>query len=104
MTRPSTGVRSGKDDRSAESVGSAQHARSSKAANPAQNVRAATVGRASTPPPPPPRSRRAAGFPVAEDALPPEDVVKGKYRLTFVRSAAQLRAVQRLRFEVFNLE
>jgi len=104
LTRPGTGVRSGKDDRSTESVGSAQHARSSKAAGPTRNARAATDGRASTPPPPPPRSRRAAGFPVAEDALPPEDVVKGKYRLTFVRSAAQLRAVQRLRFEVFNLE
>ena len=61
-------------------------------------------GRVAAAPSAPPRSRRAAGFPVAEDALPPEDLTMGKYRLTFVRSAAQLRSVQRLRFEVFNLE
>lgn len=48
--------------------------------------------------------RRAAAFPVAEEVLPPDDLVKGRYRLTFVRRAEQLRSVQRLRFEVFNLE
>lgn len=51
-----------------------------------------------------PAGRRAAAFPVAEEALPPDDLVQGKYRLTFVRRAEQLRAVQRLRFKVFNLE
>lgn len=48
--------------------------------------------------------RRAAAFPVAEEVLPPDDLLKGRYRLTFVRRAEQLRSVQRLRFEVFNLE
>ena len=52
----------------------------------------------------PQTGRRAAAFPVAEEVLPPEDIVKGRYRLTFVRRTEQLRAVQRLRFKVFNLE
>ena len=52
----------------------------------------------------PPASRRAAAFPVAEEVLPPDDIVKGQYRLTFVRRTEQLRAVQKLRFQVFNLE
>ena len=50
------------------------------------------------------RSRRAASYPVAEASLPADDLTSGKYRLTFARSTEQLRAVQRLRFEVFNLE
>ena len=54
--------------------------------------------------PQPPRVRRAASYPVAEDILPAEDLTSGRYRLTFARSMEQLRAVQRLRFEVFNLE
>ena len=53
---------------------------------------------------PPLRVRRAAGFPIAEESLPPDDVLSGGYRLTFVRSREQLAALQRLRFEVFNLE
>ncbi len=52
----------------------------------------------------PPAGRRAAAFPVAEEVLPPDDIVKGRYRLTFVRRTEQLRAVQSLRFRVFNLE
>lgn len=50
------------------------------------------------------RGKRAAGYPVSEEALPPDDIKSGTYRLTFARSMAQVRALQRLRFEVFNLE
>ncbi len=50
------------------------------------------------------RGRRAAGYPVAPDTLPPDDLTSGKYRLTFARSIEQLHTLQRLRFEVFNLE
>ncbi|NNF26276.1 MAG: GNAT family N-acetyltransferase [Gemmatimonadetes bacterium] len=52
----------------------------------------------------PPRSRRAASYPVAEDILPSEALRSGRYVLSFARSLDELRAVQRLRFEVFNLE
>lgn len=50
------------------------------------------------------RGRRAASYPVSEEALPPGDIKSGAYRLTFARSMEQVRALQRLRFEVFNLE
>ncbi len=40
----------------------------------------------------------------AAPGLPLEDIVAGPYRLTFARSREQLEALQRLRFEVFNLE
>lgn len=50
------------------------------------------------------RRRRAAAYPVSEEALPREDLTSGAYRLTFARSLEQVQAVQRLRFEVFNLE
>ncbi len=36
--------------------------------------------------------------------LPPLDAVVGKYRLRFARTGADLEAVQRLRYRVFNLE
>lgn len=45
-----------------------------------------------------------AGFPIAEAGLPPDVVKSGPYRLSFARTAEELRAIQRLRFEVFNLE
>ena len=48
--------------------------------------------------------RRAADFPVAEEGLPPDEIRSGPYRLAFARTLEELRAVQRLRFEVFNLE
>lgn len=48
--------------------------------------------------------RRAAGFPIAEEGLPSDGVRSGPYRLTFARTLEELRALQRLRFEVFNLE
>ena len=51
-----------------------------------------------------PRSRRAASYPVAEDILPADPLRSGRYVLSFARSLEELRAVQRLRFEVFNLE
>ncbi len=50
------------------------------------------------------RGKRAAGYPVSQEALPHEDLKSGAYRLTFARSMEQVRALQRLRFEVFNLE
>ncbi len=54
--------------------------------------------------PPSPVPRRAAGFPIAEEGLPPGEVGSGPYRLTFARTLEELRTLQRLRFEVFNLE
>lgn len=53
---------------------------------------------------PPPARRRAAAFPIAEEGLPPDEVRSGPYRLTFARTLEELRSLQRLRFEVFNLE
>ena len=50
------------------------------------------------------RARRAAAFPVAEESLPTEALDCGRYRLSFVQSRDDLVAIQRLRFEVFNLE
>lgn len=46
----------------------------------------------------------AAGYPRAPELLPDFDVAEGRYRCRFARTADELRAVQRLRFEVFNLE
>lgn len=51
-----------------------------------------------------PRPRHATGFPVAEAGLPSDVVRSGPYRLSFARSVEELHAIQRLRFEVFNLE
>ena len=53
---------------------------------------------------PAPRRRRAAGFPIAPSELPTDVVESGPYRLAFARTVEELRAIQRLRFEVFNLE
>jgi putative hemolysin len=47
---------------------------------------------------------RAADYPLHADALPPGALTAGRYLLRFAASAQDLRAVQRLRFEVFNLE
>ncbi len=43
-------------------------------------------------------------YPSRADALPPAEIVKGRYALRFARTAEELDAVLRLRFEVFNLE
>lgn len=43
-------------------------------------------------------------YPVAADQLPPLDRQAGSYRLRFGFTPADLEAVQRLRFEVFNRE
>ena len=48
--------------------------------------------------------RQAAAFPIAEPELPRDIVQSGPYRLTFVRTVEELRALQRLRFAVFTLE
>lgn len=46
----------------------------------------------------------ATRYPVSPDQLPPIDRKAGSYRLRFGTSAADLTAVQRLRFAVFNRE
>ena len=43
-------------------------------------------------------------YPCALESLPREQSVGGRYRVRFANSLADLEAVQRLRFEVFNLE
>ena len=43
-------------------------------------------------------------YPVYAEALPTETMAAGQYYLRFATSAADLQAIQRLRFEVFNLE
>ena len=62
------------------------------------------TGRPAETRPPSSVPRRAAGFPIAEEALPRDEVRSGPYRLTFAHTLEELRALQRLRFEVFNLE
>jgi len=63
-----------------------------------------TGGRQAETRPPSSVPRRPAGFPVAEEKLPPGEVRSGPYRLTFARTLEELTALQRLRFRVFNLE
>ena len=53
-----------------------------------------STGQASTP----------VNYPIHVDALPPGLLMGGRYYLRFAKSEADLRAIQRLRFEVFNLE
>jgi len=43
-------------------------------------------------------------YPVFRDQVPPGELVAGRYALRFASSEEDLRMVQRLRFEVFNLE
>ena len=50
-----------------------------------------------------PSSTRAI-FPVSPQYLPDRELEEGRYRLRFARTAEELDAVLRLRFEVFNLE
>lgn len=45
-----------------------------------------------------------ATYPVATDSLPPETVASSSYEVRFARTRADLDALLRLRFEVFNLE
>ncbi|MCL4839322.1 MAG: GNAT family N-acetyltransferase [Thermoanaerobaculia bacterium] len=45
-----------------------------------------------------------AGYPRALEALPPARLEEGAYRVRYAGSAADLEAVLRLRFEVFNRE
>jgi len=46
----------------------------------------------------------ATGYPFRPDLLPRDEVVAGRYFMRFARSERDLEAVERLRFEVFNLE
>jgi putative hemolysin len=55
----------------------------------------------------PPQRQAAVGdrlYPRATAALPDVEVPGGSYRARFARDRAELEAIQRLRFEVFNLE
>ncbi len=50
------------------------------------------------------RMLSAEAYPVFPHLLPAQDRVEGRYRVTFARTRDELEAVQRLRFEVFNVE
>jgi len=51
------------------------------------------------------RTVRHLGRPLqGQELVPPLDAVIGKYRLRFARTEADLEAVQRLRYRVFNVE
>jgi putative hemolysin len=45
-----------------------------------------------------------SSYPVRPDLLPTEESIAGRYFMRFARSPQDLEAVERLRFEVFNLE
>jgi putative hemolysin len=47
---------------------------------------------------------KAAGYPVCPELLPDFEAEAGRYVVHFARTAGELDAVLRLRFEVFNLE
>jgi len=59
-----------------------------------------------TPPAPTEFQSRELGspYPVFPELLPPETMEAGRYQIRFARSAEDLDALERLRFEVFNLE
>ena len=46
----------------------------------------------------------SSGYPMFSQFLPSETVQAGKYELRFARSKQEVEAIQRLRFNVFNLE
>ena len=48
--------------------------------------------------------RFAPSYPVHPSGVPAGELVAGRYKLRFARSEKDLLDVQRLRFEVFNLE
>jgi len=50
------------------------------------------------------RLRDFGSYPVFPEALPDASLDDGKYSVRFARTGAELAEVQRLRFEVFNLE
>ena len=43
-------------------------------------------------------------YPIFEESIPSETIVESRYELSFARTEAELDAVLKLRFEVFNLE
>lgn len=47
---------------------------------------------------------KAAKYPLFSDSLPQIEISAGKYQLRFAQTSAELDAVLKLRFEVFNLE
>lgn len=50
------------------------------------------------------RRRRSDADASSIDLLPPKEITRGPYEDDFARTAEDLEAIQRLRFEVFNLE
>jgi putative hemolysin len=52
----------------------------------------------------PPGSTAPPGYPVAPEQIPARSLDHGKYAVDFAREIADVDAVQRLRFEVFNVE
>lgn len=48
--------------------------------------------------------RKHAGSTFASGPLPPKETTEGPYEIDFARNADDLEAIQRLRFEVFNVE
>ena len=51
-----------------------------------------------------PTETGSPAYPFRPDLLPDDESVAGRYYMRFARSARDLEAVERLRFEVFNLE
>jgi putative hemolysin len=49
-------------------------------------------------------AREGSGYPLLADAIPKGSIRVGRYVLRFARTLRDLEAVQRLRFQVFNLE
>ena len=62
--------------------------------------RPATAQRATSPD----QGSALSSYPVRPDLLPTEESIAGRYFMRFARSPQDLEAVERLRFEVFNLE
>ena len=52
----------------------------------------------------PDKLHRPAVYPIADELLPEGEIREGRYDARFARSPEELDAIQKLRFEVFNLE
>jgi putative hemolysin len=50
------------------------------------------------------RPEHEASYPVSPEGIPPGTFDAGHYRVSFARTVEELDAIQRLRFDVFNLE
>jgi putative hemolysin len=52
----------------------------------------------------PEKEAASQAYPVFSESLPDVPIARGRYSLRFARSPEELESIQRLRFEVFNLE